>query len=231
MRPWLICVLALACGKGEEDSGPTETDAPTTSTSPATTSSSAATSSAMSTTTQSTSSTTPVVVTTTTSRQTTTSTHPTTTSKHTTTVPTTTSTSPASTTTVPAWEPPKGCAYWETLRTVLLCDGDWTPMLHFANPQGSAQCPDYYTMGGNAYPSMDVAFAANDCDNGCVYSASVAVMLTYCGVRGEYMVWVSGAPGEVAHPGQCDDVYEFYTKFGSGWYESYKDFAKQNPCP
>jgi hypothetical protein len=127
--------------------------------------------------------------------------------------------------------PDPTCGYLDLDLYVVRCGGAQSYMRRWAPDDGDPTCPAYYTAGGDAWLDPATALAESGCDDTCVYTAFQAVMLVYCGSRGEYIVWVGGGPGQDPATPTCPDLYEVHTVAGDAWVDDFATYEAAYPCP
>jgi hypothetical protein len=127
--------------------------------------------------------------------------------------------------------PDPTCAYLDLDLYVVRCGGVQSFMRRWAPEDGDPTCPPYYTVTGDAWLDPSTALAESSCDDTCVYTAFQAVMLVYCGSRGEYIVWVGGGPGQDPATASCPDLYEVHTIAGDAWVPDFATYEASYPCP
>lgn len=93
------------------------------------------------------------------------------------------------------------------------------------------ECPDLYSIGDVTRTDPSDALSAAECDDTCVYRANIAVMVLYCGSRGEYIAYEPGGPGQDGDGAACDPLVQAMTNQGSGWYETFEAYQADFPCP
>jgi hypothetical protein len=94
-----------------------------------------------------------------------------------------------------------------------------------------SDCPVQYGFNGPEGEDMGQVLAANTCSDTCVYVAQQAVMVLYCGSRGEYITWGQGGPGQTGAAADCPPMIEGHTVAGDGFYPTWEDYQAAHPCP
>lgn len=118
---------------------------------------------------------------------------------------------------------------------VMSCGGSYTTvwkMVSLSDPYGST-CPPYYaTLGyaGTSYETFSAAATALQCDTSCVYSSFEAAMGLWCGSRGEYTIYASGAEGQTGPGDQCPDLIWGDMCTGSAWASSIEEYQAAFLC-
>lgn len=114
------------------------------------------------------------------------------------------------------------CEYIDLVPFVARCDGELTSGTSWVNIAGeSAECPTYYTFNTATGASEVEVIDEAGCSSSCIYHATIAVDLLFCGHRFGYESY------EAPDPGACPSL----VSVGGGFYSSFDEYAAMHPCP
>jgi len=122
-----------------------------------------------------------------------------------------------------------GCSWIDLGASVARCGERWSTVSEMVDTEGDPTCETWYQRDGLGYSTIDEAL--RECDASCVYVPAIAVMVLYCGYRGEYTEFADGGPGQTAPVGSCAKLVYGETYAGSGWASTWDDFTRAHPCP
>lgn len=122
--------------------------------------------------------------------------------------------------------------YWAQIfrRPALDTDADFI-VIPITDQPDPGDCPLQYGFGGPEGEDMGQVLADAQCSDTCVYVAQQAVMVLYCGSRGEYITWGQGGPGQTGSEADCPPMIEGHTVAGDGFYATWEDYQAAHPCP
>lgn len=150
------------------------------------------------------------------------------------------------------YTPDPSCSYWQWELYAASCEGVYELMwlwteAYDPNDTGDSggaydtgmsapsdktpDCPDYYTLDGNTWETVDYALAGSDCTTECVWRANTAGSFLHCGEKGGYEQFDDGAEGQTGS-NNCPDLYLVtHPLFPEGWWPSLEEFTAANACP
>lgn len=114
------------------------------------------------------------------------------------------------------------CNYIDLTPFATDCSGTMTIGTSWVNVEGASDmCPTYYTINGGMGASELAAIAEGGCSSICVYHATTAVDLLFCGHRFGYEQWEEGRV----------EICPNMITVGGEFYPDFETYSASHPCP